>query len=221
MEKIVIVDDHPVVLKGLRLILEQHEEFYVTGEALNIDDTMRILSKELPDILIVDVELGCVLSGIELVRMVRESFPAVKILVMSMDDGFLYAGRAVRAGASGFISKIDVAENIITALEKIRSGEIYLGSDVCSMIAYTHFRESLRPEFSEDMSGLTDRELEVFQLIGRGYKRYEIAEKLNISVSTLEVHRRKIRMKLNIPDASALTKAAIQHEAERFNIEPW
>jgi DNA-binding NarL/FixJ family response regulator len=88
------------------------------------------------------------------------------------------------------------------------------------MIACNHFRDYIKPLNGRDVVGLTDRELEVFQLIGRGYKRDEIAEKLNISVSTLEVHRRKIRIKMNIHDASSLTKAAIQHEAERFNIEP-
>jgi DNA-binding NarL/FixJ family response regulator len=151
---------------------------------------------------------------------VREAFPDVKILVMSMDDGSLYAERAIRSGARGFISKVDLMDSIFKALETIKRGDIYLSSEVCSMIACNHFRDYIKPLNGRDVVGLTDRELEVFQLIGRGYKREEIAEKLKISVSTLEVHRRKIRRKLNIPDASALTKAAIQHESERFNIYP-
>ncbi len=220
MEKVVIVDDHPVVLKSLRSIFMGQGGYVVTGEAVNIVDAMIILREDLPDILVVDVELGCGLSGIELVRRVREGFPVIKILVMSLDDGSLYAERAIRAGARGFISKIDVMDNIFTALETIKQGGIYLSSEVCSIIACNHFRDYIKPLKGQDVFGLTDRELEVFQLIGRGYKREEIAAKLNISVSTLEVHRRKIRIKLNIPDASALTKAAIQHEAHRFNIEP-
>ncbi len=220
MEKIVIVDDHPVVINGLRSIFMGQGGYQVTGEAVNVDDAMSLLRKELPDILLVDVELGCGLSGIDLVRRAREGFPGVKILVMSLDDGSHYAERAIRTGAMGFISKVDLIDNIFTALETIRRGEIYLSSEVCFMIASNHFRNYIKPLNGQDVAGLTDRELEVFQLIGRGYKREEIAGKLKISVSTLEAHRRKIRIKMNIPDASTLTKAAIQHEAARFNIEP-
>lgn len=220
MDKIIIVDDHPVVISGLRSIFLEHGGYQVTGEAINADDAISLLCKELPDILLVDVELGCGINGIELVRRVREDFPDLKILVMSMDDGLFYAERAIRSGAMGFISKVDLMDSIFAALETIKRGEIYLSSEVCSMIACNHFRDYIKPLNGQDVVGLTDRELEVFQLIGRGYKREEIAEKLKISVSTLEVHRRKIRIKMNIPDASTLTKAAIQHEAERFNIEP-
>ncbi|HOP31506.1 MAG TPA: response regulator transcription factor [Spirochaetota bacterium] len=220
MDKIIIVDDHPVVINGLRSIFMVQGGYSVTGEATNADDAINLLCEELPDILLVDIELGCGINGIELVRRVREAFPCVKILVMSLDDGSLYAERAIRAGARGFISKVDLMDSIFTALETIKQGEIYLSSEICSIIACNHFRDYIKPLNGRDVVGLTDRELEVFQLIGRGYKRDEIAEKLNISVSTLEVHRRKIRIKMNIPDASALTKAAIQHEAERFNIEP-
>lgn len=220
MDKIIIVDDHPVVLNGLRSIFMGQGEYRVTGAAINADDAISLLCKEHPDILLVDVELGRGINGIELVRRVRESFPDVKILVMSMDDGSLYAERAIRSGARGFISKVDLMDSIFKALETIKRGDIYLSSEVCSMIACNHFRDYIKPLNGRDVVGLTDRELEVFQLIGRGYKREEIAEKLKISVSTLEVHRRKIRRKLNIPDASALTKAAIQHESERFNIYP-
>jgi len=220
MDKIIIVDDHPVVLNGLRSIFMGQGEYRVTGAAINADDAISLLCKEHPDILLVDVELGRGINGIELVRRVRESFPDVKILVMSMDDGSLYAERAIRSGARGFISKVDLMDSIFKALETIKRGDIYLSSEVCSMIACNLFRDYIKPLNGRDVVGLTDRELEVFQLIGRGYKREEIAEKLKISVSTLEVHRRKIRRKLNIPDASALTKAAIQHESERFNIYP-
>lgn len=220
MDKIIIVDDHPVVINGLRSIFMGQGEFQITGEAVNADDAMVLLRKELPDILLVDVELGCGLNGIDLVRSAREAFPGMKILVMSMDDGSLYAERAIRAGARGFISKVDLTDTLFTALDTIKRGEVYLSSEICSIIACNHFRDYIKPLNGQDVLGLTDRELEVFQLIGRGYKREEIAEKLKISVSTLEVHRRKIRLKLNVPDASTLKKAAIQHEAERFNIEP-
>jgi len=220
MDKILIVDDHPVVINGLRSILHEQGEYEVAGEAVNADEAMVLLSNELPDILLVDVELGCGLNGIDLVKRARDVFPGVKILVMSMDDGLHYAERAIRSGARGFISKVDVIDSLFTALDTIKRGEIYLSSEVCSMIASSHFRDYIRPLNGQDVMGLTDRELEVFQLLGRGYKREEIAGKLKISVSTLEAHRRKIRIKLNIPDAAGLTKAAIQHEAERFNIAP-
>ena len=138
MDKIIIVDDHPVVLNGLRSIFMGQGEYRVTGAAINADDAISLLCKEHPDILLVDVELGRGINGIELVRRVRESFPDVKILVMSMDDGSLYAERAIRSGARGFISKVDLMDSIFKALETIKRGDIYLSSEVCSMIACNH-----------------------------------------------------------------------------------
>ncbi len=220
MEKIVIVDDHPVIINGLRVILEESGRYTVTGEALNAEEAMMILNKVSADLMIIDVELGCGLNGIELVKKICKDYPEIRMLVMSMDDGALYAERALKAGAKGFISKVNVADDIFTAIETVKKGQIYLSSEVCNIIAGNYFRNYINPVVDNDMASLTDRELEVFQLIGRGYKRMEIAERLNISVSTFEAHRRKIRKKMSIETSSELIKTAIKHEAERFHIQP-
>lgn len=220
MGKVIIVDDHPVVINGLRSILEDVGKYTVTGEAVNIKDAMKLLRSEIPDVMIIDVELGNGMSGIELVKRVREHFPGVRMLVMSMDDGAIYAERAIRAGARGFISKADTLDNIITAIDTVSNGEMYLSVDLCSIIVGSHFRNYFPSSPEPDIVSLTDRELEVFQLAGRGYKRGEIAEKLQISVSTVEVHRRNIKKKMSISTSSELAKIAIKHAAERFKIQP-
>ncbi len=220
MKRVVIVDDHPVVARGLRAIFEENGKYVITGVAVNMDDAMVLLHKDPPDILLADVELGCGLSGIDLVRNASETFPGIRIIVMSMDDGSLYAERAIKAGAMGFISKVDLADSVFTAIETVINGKIYLSREVCDIIACNHFRNFIKSAPATDIANLSVRELEVFQLIGRGYRRDEIADKLDISINTFEVHRRKIRMKLHVGNASELTKIAIQHAAERFNIQP-
>ncbi|HOP64321.1 MAG TPA: response regulator transcription factor [Spirochaetota bacterium] len=220
MEKVFIVDDHPVIISGLRALLEEKGGYRVTGEAGSISEAMESLCIDIPDYIIVDVELCSGINGIELVRIVRKSFPQVRIIVMSMDDGALYAERAIKAGARGFVSKADLADTIFNAIETVRSGEIYLSIEVCNIIAENHFRSYFQPSAGSDIANLTDREFEVFQLIGRGYKRDEIAERLKISANTVDVYRRKIRLKLSIPSTSGLTRFAIKHAAEIFNIQP-
>lgn len=220
MKKIIVVDDHPLIREGLRVIIEQKEGHTVAGEAGNAAETMRILEETTPDLMIIDVELGYGLNGIELVKKISRKYPLIRIIVMSMDDGTLYAERALRAGARGFISKANVADDIFNAIEIINQSKIYLSRDVCDNIAGNHFRSYFKPHVSVDMDGLSDRELEVFRLIGRGYKRHEIAERLDISINTFEGYRRKIRKKMSLNTSSELVKAAIKHEAERFHIQP-
>ena len=220
MYRVMIVDDHPVVINGLSGLLKGSGSFIVTGSAGNIDEALRALQKEVPDIMVIDVELGCGMSGIYLVKSVRLKYPGVRVLVMSIDDGAIYAERAIRAGAGGFISKLDITENILTAIETVLRGELYLGSEVCDIIAENYFRENIN-NFSEyNINALTDRELEVFQLIGSGYKMNEIADKLFISTNTVGAHRRKIRKKMSISSSSELAEAASRHVVSRFNIAP-
>lgn len=207
--KILIVDDHPVVRKGLRSILEESEGIKVCGEAEEGNVALKIIKEQKPDLAIIDIQLKGNINGIELVRAIKERYPRVNTLVMSVDDGSLYAERAIRAGARGYIAKEEAAGEILKAIDAICRGKMYLSSDVSNFIAGKYIVGApSSPELA--VSNLSDRELEIFQLIGRGYKRNEIAKKLNINVNTIESHRRKIREKLNLKDSAELTKTAVE-----------
>jgi len=208
--KIVLVDDHPVVRKGLKSILEENAGFTICGEAEEGNSAVKVISETEPDLVIVDIELKGNIDGIELVGAIKVRFPHIKMLVMSMDDGTLYAEKSIKAGAKGYIAKAEAAENIVSAIEAVMDNKIYLSSSISNKIATKHIYGS-KDNDKIDIHLLSGRELEIFQLIGKGYKRNEIAKKLNINVNTIESHRRKIREKLSIDSSSELTKIAVQY----------
>jgi len=210
--KIVLVDDHPVVRKGLKSILEEDAGFIICGEAEEGNSAIKIISETNPDLVIVDIELKGNIDGIELVGAVKSRFPHIKVLVMSMDDGTLYAEKSIKAGAKGYIAKAEAAENIVSAIEAVMDNKVYLSSSISNKIATKHIYGSPDNE-KIDIHLLSGRELEIFQLIGKGYKRNEIAARLNININTMESHRRKIREKLSIENSSELTKIAVQYSA--------
>ncbi len=207
--KIVLVDDHPVVRKGLKSILEEDAGFTVCGEAEDSDRAIRIISDTEPDLVIVDVELKGGTDGIELVSAIKSRFPKTVILVMSMDDGTLYAEKSIKAGAKGYIAKGEAAENILSAIETVINNQLYLSASLSNKIATKNI---YRKTGDDDLTiqSLRSRELEIFQLIGQGYRRNEIAKKLNLNINTIESHRRKIREKTGIATSAELAKAAVQ-----------
>ena len=173
--KIVLVDDHPVVRKGLKSILEE-ETVTICGEAEDGNNAIKIIAETEPDLVIVDIELKGNIDGIELVGAIKGRFPKITMLVMSMDDGTLYAEKSIKAGAKGYIAKAEAAENIISAIESVMNNKIYLSSSISNKIATKHIYGSQDNE-KIDIHLLSSRELEIFQLIGKGYKRNEIAKK--------------------------------------------
>lgn len=207
--KIVLVDDHPVVRKGLKSILEEETGYIICGEAEDGNSSIRIIADTEPDLVIVDIELKGNIDGIELVSAIKSRFPKITVLVMSMDDGTLYAERSIKAGARGYIAKAEAAENIIAAIESVMDNRIYLSNSISNKIATKHIYGSVENDKVE-VNLLSSREFEIFQLIGKGYKRNEIAKRLNININTIESHRRKIREKLAIDNSSELTKIAVQ-----------
>jgi len=213
--KIVLVDDHPVVRKGLKSILEEDAGFTICGEAEEGNNAIKIISETEPDLVIVDIELKGNIDGIELVAAIKGRYPNIKILVMSMDDGTLYAEKSIKAGAKGYIAKAEAAENIVSAIDTVMNNKIYLSSSISNKIATKHIYGSQDAE-KVDVHLLSGRELEIFQLIGKGYKRNEISKKLNININTMESHRRKIREKLSIDNASELTKIAVKYAAGEY-----
>lgn len=203
-----IVDDHSIVRRGLKQLISQEADLVVCGEAETAQVALEAMKKLIPDVALVDLSLDGE-SGLELVKDIRTRYPTVAMLVLSMHDETFYAERVLRAGAKGYIMKLQAADKILAAIRRVLSGEIYLSDSMASKI----LRKVAGGK--TDMAGspierLSDRELEVFQLIGIGLGTRHIAERISRSVKTVETYREHIKQKLDLKDATELTQAAIQ-----------
>lgn len=203
--RVMIVDDHPVVRKGIRSILETEQDINVVAEAESADEALVLIEKEKPDLVLVDIELKGSVNGIELISQVRQRVPGVKTLVISMDDGSLYAERAVRAGARGYVAKDEASERIVCAIRTVMNGDIYISDRLSGLIAARHIAGK-----DDSLSSLSNRELDIFKLIGQGHKRSEICRITGLNKNTVESHRRNIREKLALPTSADLTRMAVE-----------
>ena len=203
-----LVDDHPVVRQGMAVLIEQEPDLTVCDEASSATEALQKLNKIVPDAIIIDVSLQGT-SGIDLTKSLKDRLPHVPILILSMHDETLYAERALRAGARGYIMKQEAAETVIHAIRTVISGNIYLSSALSAKVL-RDIVDGVKPS-ETDLYGidrLSDRELEVFELIGRGYATRRIAEVLNLSVKTIETHRAHIKQKLKLKNATELVHRA-------------
>jgi DNA-binding NarL/FixJ family response regulator len=206
--KILIVDDHPIVRQGLTELINQEDDLVVCGQAEDSHQAMQAIKELNPDMAIVDISLKEV-SGMELIKDIKVQYPNLAVLALSMHDESLYAERTLRAGAKGYIMKAEATEKVIGAIRKILSGDIYLSEPMAAKLI--HKLVGGRTEVSTSaIDRLSDRELEVFRLIGQGYGTRQIAEKLHLSVKTIESYRAHIKEKLNLSDAAELLQYAIQ-----------
>lgn len=206
--KILLIDDHPLLRTGIAQLIGQQKDLVVCGE---VDDSLKALDaieQTNPDIVVLDITLKK-MSGIEVLKHIKVRFPRVKVLILSMHDETLYAPRALRAGASGYIMKQEAAENVITAIRKILSGEVYISERMATQMLSRMVGGRATP-ISSPVDLLSDRELEVFTLLGKGDGTRDIAEKLNLSVKTIESHRAHIKEKLNLKNATELVRHAVQ-----------
>ena len=204
--RLLLVDDHPIVLEGLAQLLRHEADLDVQWIAANVAEALDICRNEVPDLSIVDISLGED-SGIELIRTMRTLCPDMPILVMSMHEESLYAPRALRAGARGYINKQMAPRHVVAAIRQVRDGEIYLSAASRNPQA----ANSTDPATLSVLSRLSDRELEVLQLIGKGMRKAEIAKRLGRSVNTVETHRSGIKKKLRFRSASELARFAFLH----------
>jgi len=205
--RVVIVDDHPVVRQGLSLLLEQEGDMVCVGEAETTVDALKVLEETRPDVAVVDISLRDS-SGIELVKDIRIRWPEMLALVLSMHDESFYAERVLRAGARGYVTKDEVGEKVITAIRRVLTGEIYL-SDRMSSKMLCKLVDNRQPA-GVSVECLSDRELQVFEMIGQGQGTRNIAEALHLSTKTIESHRERIKKKLQFTNASELLQHAIQ-----------
>lgn len=205
--QILIVDDHTVVLHGLIGLIEAQEDLKVCGSAETASEALQLLEEVKPDLIISDMSLPD-RNGLELIKEVRSIYPDVPVLIMSMHDELLYAERVLKAGGRGYLMKED-SKNVVEAIRKVMKGEVY-----ASPALTRHFLDSFAnggaPQYSFPLKRLSDRELEVFELIGRGHATEEIAEQLKISSRTVDAHRSHIREKLGLSDSNAVLRYAVR-----------
>lgn len=210
--KVLLVDDHPILRQGLAQLLGQEKDIFICGQFEEASKALEAVTQLKPDAAIVDISLKGS-SGIELLKNIKVQFPRMLVLVLSMHDESLYAERALRAGASGYIMKQEPPDQVLVALRKVLGGEIYLSPAMNSKLM--HQLVSGRPtETGSLIERLSDRELEIFGLIGQGRGTRQIAEQLHLSVKTVESHRAHIKEKLNLKNATELVHRAIQMRGE-------
>jgi len=205
--RILLVDDHPIVRQGLVELINRQKNLVVCGETGSGREAPELARRLNPDLAVIDVSLKDA-SGIQLLKTLKLQRPHLPLLVLSMHEESLYAERALRAGAMGYIMKQEASEIILKAIHSALLGEIYLSDRIKEKLLH-HLVEgkSGRQGFSVDL--LSDRELEIFQLIGNGFGTRQIAEKLHLSVKTIESYRESLKQKLQLKDKSELVQQAI------------
>src|SRR5436305_9781962 len=212
-KRIVIVDDHPLFRKGLEQLIHSEEAFAVCGEADNASEAMEVIRKLGPDLVIVDLSLPGA-NGIELIKNIRAEFPKLAILVLSMHDESLYALRALRAGAEGYVMKHEAMANVVQAIREVFNGRPYLSPAMAAQVI-TRYAQRLPEGETDPVNRLSDRELEILELIGKGNEVRQIAKLLHLSPKTVETHRAHIKEKLNLASAHQVGRFAVQWVSAR------
>ena len=195
-KKVFIVDDHAILREGLSHLINSEEDLVVCGESDNISNALQAIGDSKPDIAIVDITLEDG-SGIRLTENLTYSHPGISVLVLSMHDEAAYAERCLKAGANGYIMKHESSRKLISAIRMVLNGEIYV-SDKLNVTLLHKFVKNKFESFDSSTRPLSNRELEVYQLIGQGLKKHKIAEQLNISVKTVETYIEHIKIKLQL-----------------------
>jgi len=202
--RVFLVDDHPIVRRGFQLLLGLERDLAVCGEADSSSQALEKMIQLKPDVAIIDLGLR-ESNGLDLIKQVREHLPNLKILVFTMKSEQMYAERALRAGANGYITKEEGAEKAIEALRVLMQGKTYLGTQLAAAMVH-RLAAGGRPGEATDL--LSDRELEILEMIGSGLGTRQIAERLKVSIKTIESHREHIKTKLQLKKASELVNYA-------------
>lgn len=205
--KVLIVDDHPIVRHGLGELIARQPDLETCGEAAGIAEALRYVETARPDVAIVDISLNGE-NGVDLIEQIHAMYPAVRMLVSSMHEEKTFAARAVRAGALGYINKRESIRKVIDAVRQILRGEIYLSPEMARHLL--HRAAVGQPVDADPVETLSNRELQVFEMIGHGKNTHEIARTLGLSPRTIETHRKKIKAKLNLQNGAQVSRTAFQ-----------
>ena len=212
--RVIIVEDHPVLSDGLRQLIDKQPDLACVGIADNTSDAKRLVEQSKPDLMLLDLRLKGG-DALDLIKTLRVEHPETKVLVLSQYDELIFAERTLRAGASGYIMKENVANEVLRAVRKVLAGELYFSEKVATALVQRSLRE--KPGASHvGLERLSDRELQVFQLIGASHGTREIAEQFHLSPRTVETHREKIKFKLGLHSAAELKQFARKWAAENL-----
>jgi DNA-binding NarL/FixJ family response regulator len=213
---ILVVDDHPLIRQGLRELIKQEPDIEVCGEAASVAEALQRLKEVKPALVIIDLSLGHG-HGLELIKQIRARYPAVRMLVLTMHDAALYAERAMQAGASGFVNKQEPAQKVLDAIRRVLAGGVYLSDRFADRILgrLVGGRSAAEHLAQSPLERLSDREVEVLALLGRGMTVKEIAAHLHLSTKTIDAHRDHLKKKLGLKSSSELLRYAVTVAMER------
>lgn len=206
--KVLIVDDHPLVREGMQRILEVEPDLEVVGSAASVSEALDLVNSLHPDVVVSDLSLPDQ-NGLELIKDLKVLHPHIPVLVISMHDEEIYAERVLRAGGRGYLMKDSALEFVTTAIRSVLSGGVYVSPETTERFLEI-MTGNTTEKYSFPLQRLSDREIEVFELIGQGKNTHGIADQLNIATRTVDTHRRHIREKLRLSDGSAVLAYAIK-----------
>jgi DNA-binding NarL/FixJ family response regulator len=207
--RVLIVDDHPAVREALAIRIASETDLEVCGEAADLAEAVQLVAATNPDVVVIDLALKSG-SGLDLIKRLKEKHEELLMIVWSMYSEDLYAERVLRAGARGYINKEQATSKIIEAIRQVLDGKVYLSPAMTEKLLERHVGSSNREPTGSVIDSLSDRELDVFRLIGQGVKTADIAAQLHLSVKTIETYRDRIRQKLNLKDGTEMTCFATQ-----------
>jgi DNA-binding NarL/FixJ family response regulator len=215
--RILVVDDHPFLREGIIQFVNRQDDMIVCGEADSAANTYQGVEKNKPDLLLLDLRLGQA-DGIELIKGLKAFHSELPILVISQHDESIFAERSIRAGASGYVTKQEATNEVMSAIRTVLAGELYVSRKIAAMV----FRKAIEAREESPRAGverLSDRELQVFQMLGGGLSSRQIATELNLSLKTIETHRENIKHKLDLQSAEDLVRAATSWVQQNFPSE--
>ena len=207
MTRILLVDDHPLLRQGIAMTLDAEPDFEVAGQASDAEEALATFDAVAPDLVVTDISLPG-MNGLELMKNLLALHPDLPVLVVSRHDEDLYAERAVRAGARGYVSKLGAGDQIVTAVRRVLRGGIHLSEDLKDKLLFGA-AAGVKDATQTPLEVLSDRELEVFEMTGRGIPTREISERLHLSVKTVESYRSRIKTKLGLANGTELMKHAV------------
>jgi DNA-binding NarL/FixJ family response regulator len=205
--RVFLIDDHPIVRQGLALFIDREPDLMVCGEADGASSALQAIRDAMPDFIVLDISLDGP-DGLELLKALRSEYPNLPVLILSMHDESAYAERALRAGANGYIMKQEATEKVLTAIRQILRGDVYLSDRLTKRMLQQFIHGAVPPR--DPLAKLSDRELEVYRLIGAGHGTRQIADELHVSTKTVESYQAHIKEKLSLRNARELVQHAIE-----------
>ena len=206
--RIYLIDDHPLLVEGISQLIDSEPDLQVIGSTGDWTVALKKIAELKPDLVILDINLARA-NGVEVMKNLRVYYPELRVLMLSMHDESLYAMRSIRAGAQGYIMKVSAADQVVTAIRQILAGEIYLSETIAKQTMFRLVGRK-KEEAVSPLEDLSDRELEVFQMVGDGLTTRQMADRLHLSVKTIETHKAHIKGKLHLETATQLAQRAIQ-----------